>query len=129
MKNFDWSHENGGHEETKGIRLEISGQSGEIITVMYPGNNSPQMKEIPAGVHVGNDEIVFKGNQPESSKISEVVSISRSGKILLSLSGNEIDFDRWQGEVGLFVPDTGYPFGNTPEWLIKQRTKKPDWAK
>ena len=128
MKNFDWSHENGGHEETKGIRLEISGQSGEMITVMYPGNNPPEMKEMPNGVLVGNDVIVFKGNQPDSAKSSEVVSISRSGKKLLSLSGNEIDPDRSQGEIGLFVPDAGYPFGDIPEWLAKQRTKKPDWA-
>ena len=128
MKNFDWSHENGGHEETKGIRLEISGQTGEIITVMYPGNTPPEMKRIPDGVQVGNDVIVFKGNQPVSAESSEVVSISRSGKKLLSLSGKEIDLNRSQGEIGLFVPDAGYPFGDIPEWLARQRTGKPDWA-
>jgi len=79
-------------------------------------------------VQVGNDVIVFKGNHVNSAESSEVVSISRSGKKLLRLSGNEIDLDRWQGEVGLFVPDAGYPFGNIPEWLAKQRTKRPDWA-
>ncbi|MDP3913824.1 MAG: hypothetical protein Q8R96_08815 [Bacteroidota bacterium] len=128
MKNFDWSHENGGHEETKGIRLEISGQTGEMITMMYPGNTPPEMKKIPNGVQVGNDVIVFKGNQPVSAESSEVVSISRSGKKLLSLSGNEIDLNRSQGEIGLFVPDAGYPFGDIPEWLAKQRAGKPDWA-
>jgi hypothetical protein len=129
MKNLDWSHERGGYEETKGIRLEISGQTGEMITVMYPGNKLPVMKEISGGVQVGNDVIVFKGNQPDSAESSDVVSISRSGEKLLSLSGNEIDLDRSQGEVGLFVPDAGYPFGDIPEWLARQRAGKPDWAK
>jgi len=129
MKNFDWSHENGGHEETKGIRLEISGQSGEMITVIYPGNNPPEMKEIPGGVKVGEDRFLFSGNQPDSIDNNEVISISRKGQKLLSLSGNEIDLNRSQGEIGLFVPDAGYPFGDIPEWLAKQRTKKPEWAK
>jgi hypothetical protein len=128
MKNLDWSHERGGYEETKGIRLEISGQTGEMITVMYPGNKLPVMKEISGGVQVGNDVIVFKGNQPDSAESSDVVSISRSGEKLLSLSGKEIDLERWQGEVGLFVPDAGYPFGDIPEWLAKQRAGKPDWT-
>jgi len=129
MKNFDWSHENGGHEETKGVRLEISGNSSEMITVMYPGNNPPEMKEIPGGVQVGDHQIVFNGNQPDSFSLSEVISIGKTGKKLLSLSGSEMDLNRWQGEVGLFVPDAGYPFGDIPEWLAKQRTKKPGWAK
>jgi len=129
MKNLDWSHERGGYEETKGIRLEISGQTGEMITVMYPGNTPPEMKEIPGGVQVGNDVIVFKDNQPVSAESSDVFIISRLGEKLLSLSGKEIDLDRSQGEVGLFVPDAGYPFGDIPEWLAKQRAGKPDWAK
>jgi hypothetical protein len=29
----------------------------------------------------------------------------------MSLTGKDIDMDRSQGEVGLFVPDAGYPFG------------------
>ena len=128
MKNFDWSHERGGLEETRGIRLEISGQSGEMITVMYPGNNPPEMSEILGGIQVGNDTVVFNGNLSDPAEIPEVVSISRSSKKLLTLSGNEISLDRWQGEVGLFVPDAGYPFGEIPDWLIRQRAAKPDWA-
>jgi len=128
MKNFDWSHQRGGLEETKGIRLEISGQSGEMITVMYPGSNPPEMSEIPGGIQIGNDTIVFNGNLSDFTGTPEVVSISRSGKKIVSLSVNEIDSDRWQGEVGLFVPDAGYPFGDIPEWLARQRTRKPDWA-
>ena len=36
------------------------------------------------------------------------------------------DLDRFQGEIGLFVPDTGYPFGRIPDWLIRQRVPRPD---
>jgi hypothetical protein len=34
-----------------------------------------------------------------------------------------------QGDVGLFVPDAGYPFGEIPDWLVRQRAKGPDGAK
>jgi len=128
MKNFNWSHENGGREETKGVRLEFAGQSGEMITVMYPGNTLPTMKEVPGGVQVGDDVIVFAGRESEVEKISPVVEVSRAGRNLLSLQGKEIDFNRSQGEIGLFVPDAGYPFGEIPEWLAKQRATKPDWV-
>lgn len=128
MKNFDWSHNNGGREETKGVRLEISGESGEMITVIYPGNNPPAMKNIPGGVQVGDDQIVFTGNDPVFGTTLEVVSVVRSGIKLLSMKGNELDPDRPQGEIGLFVPDAGYPFGDIPAWLAKQRAFKPAWA-
>jgi hypothetical protein len=85
------------------------------------------IKEVPGGVQVGEDRIVFKGTWPDSDESSELISITRSGKKLLALSGKEIDSDRWQGEIGLFVPDAGYPFGEIPEWLIRQRANKPDW--
>ncbi len=128
MKNFDWSHENGGHEETKGARIEFSGQSGELITVMYPGSKLPIMKEITGGVQVGDDVIVFSGKTHDIKHKSAIVEVSRYGKNLLSLHGEEINFNRSQGEIGLFVPDAGYPFGDIPEWLAKQRATKPDWA-
>jgi hypothetical protein len=127
-KNFDWMHDNGGHEETKGIRLEISGQTGEMVTVMYPGIHPPEMKNIPGGVQVGDDRLVFSGDQHDFEGSSEVVLVTRSGKRILSLNSKEIDPDRSQGEIGLFVPDAGYPFGDIPEWLAKQRAIKPEWA-
>jgi hypothetical protein len=43
------------------------------------------------------------------------------------LSGREIDLERFQGQIGLFVPDTGYPFGEIPDWLIRQRIRPPAW--
>jgi hypothetical protein len=128
MKELNWSHERGGYEETKGIRLEISGQTGEVITVMYPGSNPPAMKNIHGGVQVGDDQIVFAGNAPGLAANLETVRVSRSGSKLLSMNGNELDPNRSQGEIGLFVPDAGYPFGDIPEWLAKQRDGKPEWA-
>ncbi|NEW83784.1 MAG: hypothetical protein GZ094_15655, partial [Mariniphaga sp.] len=128
FKNFDWSHDNGGHEETKGIRLEISGQFGEMITAIYPGSNPPLMKQVLEGIQVGEDEIIFEGSRPNYGDASEAVTVSRKGKIIATLNGKDIDFDRFQGEIGLFVPDAGYPFGEIPEWLANQRTPRPDWA-
>ena len=43
--------------------------------------------------------------------------------------GRHGDLDRSQGEGGLFVPDAGHPFGELPDWLIRRRSKVPDWAK
>ena len=34
------------------------------------------------------------------------------------------DYQRSQGQVGLFVPDAGYPFGDIPEWLLEQRWRQ-----
>ncbi|TNF42603.1 MAG: hypothetical protein EP310_05795 [Bacteroidetes bacterium] len=129
MKNFNWSHENGGHEETKGVRLEIAGQTGEMITVIYPGNAQPNIRIIPGGVQVGDDTIVFGGINPDVEGTQEIVKVSRPGRNLISLNGDKIDFNRSQGEIGLFVPDAGYPFGEIPGWLARQRATKPDWIK
>ena len=56
------------------------------------------------------------------------MTVSRSGKVVTRLTGRDINMDRSQGEIGLFVPDAGYPFGEIPDWLIHQRSKVPDWA-
>jgi hypothetical protein len=53
---------------------------------------------------------------------------ARAAGAHLTLTDNDIDMNRSQGEIGLFVPDAGYPFGEIPEWLIKQRLAVPDWA-
>ena len=29
---------------------------------------------------------------------------------------------------GFTVDDAGYPFGEIPDWLLRQRIKPPDWA-
>lgn len=56
------------------------------------------------------------------------VSVARNRKAVMALTGKDIDMDRSQGEVGLFVPDAGYPFGVIPDWLIRQRIAVPPWA-
>lgn len=47
---------------------------------------------------------------------------------MLTLNSGEINLNRSQGDVGLFIPDAGYPFGETPDWLIRQRSKGPEAA-
>jgi hypothetical protein len=125
---FPWQHENGPPESTQGARLEIRGTQGEFITVLHPGK-PPTMEAIPGGVKVGDDEITFAGDQPTAGDAVIYATVKRGGKTVLTLTGKDIDLDRSQGEIGLFVPDAGYPFGDIPEWLIRQRLKRPDWAK
>jgi len=103
---LDWSHQNGGEEKTVGARLTIKGKEGEFITVLHPGKAT--IAATPNGVKVGNDEVTFTGDE-----------VRLNGQPLLT--GNDIKLDRPQGDIGLFVPDAGYPFGKIPDWLIQQR--------
>jgi hypothetical protein len=105
----------------------MEGNSGEFITVLYPGNNVPVIEKIESGVRVGRDEITFQSGV-DDIKESIYVMVRRPGGNLVSLTGRDIDMNRFQGDVGLFVPDAGYPFGVIPDWLIKQRNRIPDWA-
>ncbi len=114
-------------EYTKGVRLTVEGESSEFITVLYPGSKPPKMERIDGGVRVGNDEIVFAGGVDADARAT-YVTVARKGKVVATLAGGEIDMDRSQGEIGLFVPDAGYPFGEIPDWLIRQRVKVPEWA-
>lgn len=114
-------------EHTKGIRLTVEGQSSEFVTVLYPGGRPPKMESIEGGVRIGDDEITFAGGVDDDDATT-YVTVSRGGKTVVQLTGRDVDMDRSQGEVGLFVPDAGYPFGEVPDWLIRQRSKVPDWA-
>jgi hypothetical protein len=51
----------------------------------------------------------------------ELRTVQRGGKEVVTLAAKDINLDRSQGDIGLFVPDAGYPFGEIPDWLIKQR--------
>ena len=126
FKSYPWSHENGTHEETQGAKLSCKAATGEFITVLYPGDpaKTPVFTRITGGVRVGEDEIVFAGGIDQDTATS-YVKVSRKGTELLTLKGSEINLDRSQGEIGLFVPDAGYPFGEIPAWLIRQREKRP----
>jgi hypothetical protein len=114
-------------EHTKGVRLTVEGEAAEFITVLYPGDKPPKMEAIEGGVRVGDDEVVFAGAIDELAD-TNYATVTRAGKTAMSLTGKEIDLDRSQGEIGLFVPDAGYPFGEIPDWLIRQRSNVPDWA-
>ena len=119
-----WSHANGGKtESTQGARLTIKGSRGQFITVLYPGANPPAMSALPNGVKVGDDEITFAGEISDEDALNYVL-VRRAGRELLSLTGRDVDLNRPQGDIGLFVPDAGYPFGEIPDWLIRQRAPK-----
>jgi hypothetical protein len=115
------------NESTKGVRLTAEGEQGEFITVLYPGATPPKIEPIDGGVRVGGDEVTFAGRLDKADE-TVYVAVRRDGKLLVSLTGKDIDMDRSQGEIGLFVPDAGYPFGEIPDWLIRQRAKVPEWA-
>lgn len=88
----------------------------------------PAISAISGGVKVGNDEVVFAGGIDDVDGTSYVV-VKQDGKDAMVVSDKDIDMDRFQGQVGLFVPDAGYPFGVIPDWLIKQRCSRPSWYK
>jgi hypothetical protein len=96
--------------------------------VTGPGGRTPEMSAVPGGVKVGRDEVTFAGGIDDRDQTA-YVTVKRAGRTVLALTGRDIDLDRSQGEVGLFVPDAGYPFGRIPDWLIRQRSRVPDWAK
>jgi hypothetical protein len=129
FESFPWSHDNGGHEATQGARLTVQGERGQFITVLYPGQ-ATAVNAIAGGVKVGGDEIVFaEASQPTAGDAANYVTVKRGGREVLSLAGTDINMNRSQGEIGLFVPDAGYPFGEIPDWLVRQRANRPAWAK
>ncbi len=128
FESFPWRHSNGGGESTQGARLTVRGSEGEIITVLYPGK-LPAVAIVPGGVTVGEDTIRFAGNQPGEGAPGASVVVERGRRTLLKLTAGDIDLQRSQGAIGLFVPDAGYPFGEIPDWLIRQRAEPPAWAR
>jgi hypothetical protein len=116
FESLPWSHDNGGHEATQGARLTVKGSTGQFVTVLYPGA-APKISQVPGGVRVGNDQVTFGEEQ--------AITITRDEKQVLTLNAKEIDLNRSQGDIGLFVPDAGYFFGDIPDWLINQRVKSP----
>lgn len=139
FENLPFQHDNGGPEITQGARLTIKDAAGgAFVTVLYPSGQKgklPAMESIPNGVKVGEDTIVFGGAPlgdtapgADADAKAAYVTVTRAGVEPVTLTGSEIDMERSQGEVGLFVPDAGYPFGPIPAWLIRQRATRPDWA-
>lgn len=125
LRAFPWHHENGGPETTQGIRLETRGQTGEFITVLVPGA-AAGVEAIAGGVKVDGIEVLFAGGLDRPAAGS-LVTVQKAGQPIVTVSGTDINLDRFQGDIGLFVPDAGYPFGEIPDWLIRQRAKPPAW--
>ncbi len=108
-----WEHENGGLERTTAGRV-FRPNGNAFVSVLVPGKDRPKMA-VRAGrlvladlgeLEMGEERVRFFPN--------------KGGPVDL-LKPDDIDLDRYQGDVGLFVPDVGYPFGPVPDWLLKQR--------
>ena len=112
--------------EAKGTPAEGNAKNGRPVKLEYSSAPPPPMAAVPGGVRVGDDEITFGGGL-DKDDATTYVTVKRAGEVVFALSGKNIDMDRSQGEVGLFVPDAGYPFGVIPDWLIKQRAVRPGW--
>ncbi len=128
FENLPWQHANGGVEKTQGLRLSVTGEAAEFVTVVCPGGEPPAATAVAGGVKVGGDEVTFAGGIDDDGTAA-CVTVKRDGKVVATVTGRDVDLRRSQGEVGLFVPDAGYPFGPIPNWLIRQRNKVPDWAR
>ena len=86
----------------------------------------PAVEALPGGVRVGSTEVLFSGGIDDGDAAT-CVTVKRDGKDVLAVTGQDLDMNRSQGDIGIFVPDAGYPFGVMPDWLLRQRTGKPDW--
>ncbi len=86
----------------------------------YTPVDLPAMEAIDGGVRVGDDTIVFAGGVDDEDA-TEYVRITRGRAAPITLTGADIDMNRFQGRIGLIVPDAGYVFGRIPDWLIRQR--------
>ena len=124
---FTWEHDNGGPQKTTGPRLSVRGTAAEFVTVLVPGRALADIKPAPGGVDVGDVQIRFGnlvgnlGVNPAAAPAGDEVTIRQNGRVLSALPAAAFDFNRSQGDIGLFVPDAGYPFGPIPDWLRKQR--------
>ena len=84
---FPWCHWNHGQEATQGLRFEMKSQSGEFITVLYPGRDAPEMNAVEGGVQVGDDVITFAGGIDDdegtayvSAKVTDAALGARLGQ-------------------------------------------------
>jgi hypothetical protein len=117
---FPWAHVNGALEVTQGLRLSLAKPQtqGRVITVLTWNKDLKVTSESDGTITIG----------PSKVRISPDGSIAVEGPLGRSaIAQKEWNYDRFQGNIGLFIPDAGYPFGPIPDWLLKQRLPKPDW--
>ncbi|MFP4106534.1 MAG: hypothetical protein ACLFVU_10650, partial [Phycisphaerae bacterium] len=124
---FPWSHSKAGGQTTNSPDIQVTGEKVEFVTVLHRFGDKVKIESIDGGVRVGSDEIAFGGGIDDEDGVT-YATVKRDGKTIQSVTGKDIDMERSQGEIGLFVPDAGYPFGRIPDWLIRQRSETPDWA-
>ncbi len=111
---FPWEHENGGLERTVAGRITRKGTQGQFLSVLLPGNQRLDMS--------WKDGVLDLGERGKLHIAQDgSVQLRVDGKSEWLLQAQDIDLNRSQGEVGLFIPDVGYPFGPVPQWLIDQR--------
>jgi hypothetical protein len=119
---LDWTPQRDSlrREATRGLRMTVSARDGhgDLITVLYPGDTPPSIEPLGDGLRIGGIEVRFRAESPHAPATAEV---REDGRVVLALAEADTDFDRSQGEIGLFVPSAGYPFGPLPDWLIQQR--------
>jgi hypothetical protein len=136
---FDWGFEKKGRggggdsgyrESTVGVRLvRPAAKTHEFITVLYPSGDAPKMESVPGGVRItlaggAIEEVIFRTPHVDESAEAPYVRLKRDGREVVALSGRNVNTLRFQGEVGLFIPECGYDFGPVPDWLIQQRDGK-----
>ena len=128
FERLDWSYSKGRGgfgESTSGARLSVTGKKHEFITVLYPSAKPPAMESIANGQRLtfdgGVDEVTF-GELADAGTGAALVTLVRDGRPTVALIDRDVDLNRFQGEVGLFVPECGYDFGPIPQWLIQQRS-------
>jgi hypothetical protein len=113
-------------EKTGGIRVPITGTTSEFLVVLYPGGplGMPAIAAVPNGIQVstdtGIDRITFA--EPGDDKAASVVTITRNNKPGVTLTAGDVDLNRSQGSIGLFIAEPGSDFGPVPAWLEAQRT-------
>jgi hypothetical protein len=86
----------------------------------------PPLEALPGGVEIGGTQVLFAGGLDDDDATA-YVTVKRGPETLLSVTGRDVDLERSQGMIGLFVPDAGYAFGLIPDWLLRQRVQRPDW--
>ena len=122
----NWLTEKKAGEATEGARLTARPGSGRFLTVLVPAAaGNVAVEPAPGGVKVGPYAVRFaEGFADRTSRVAGdgvVVGVRRDGADVLRLTQDQVDLNRSQGEIGLFIPDVGYPFGPIPDWLIEQR--------
>jgi hypothetical protein len=84
------------------------------VPLFDPTWRPPAVEAVPDGVKVGDTVVRFAGGIGDEDATA-YVTVTRGGQTLATVTGADVDMERSQGQIGLFVPDAGYPFGTIPD--------------